>query len=234
MKKNQGEIVHDEFDIRDIEVFHKLLPDEQHEVLYRRTCKNLKRGEMVYRENSKISGTYLIHSGIIKLFKTGIDGKEQIVRFAKRGNIVGYRSVLSDELACTSAKVIKDAEVSYVPESVLKNLVMNNSRFSMALMRMACHELGDANAYILNIAQKTVRERLAEILILLDKEFGRDDDGSMSIKLTREELANLIGTATESVIRLLSEFKNDRYISLSGRNIRLIEEKKLQRVANVF
>lgn len=234
MTKKDAKLIGEEFDLRDIAVFHKLTPDEQHEVLYERTCKTLKRNTIVYRENSRISGAYLIHSGIVKMYKTGIDGKEQIVRFAKKGDIVGYRSILSDELACTTAKVLKDTDVSLVPESLLKKLVMHNSRFSMGLMRLACTELGNANDYILNIAQKTVRERLAEILLLLQSEFGEEEDHSLAILLTREELANLIGTATESVIRLLSEFKHDELIAINGRRIQVLNEKGLKRAAGMF
>lgn len=222
------------YDLRDGKVFHKLTPEEQQEILYKRSCKSIRRNTILYRENSRITGTYLLHSGIVKMFKTGIDGKEQIVRFAQKGHLVGYRSVLSEELACTTAQVIKNAEISFIPESVLKKLVMQNSRFSMGLMRMACQELGEANSYIMNIAQKTVRERLAEILLILKRDFGTAEDGHLNINLTREELANLIGTATESVIRLLSEFKSDGSITLTGRKIKVLDENELKRMANTF
>ena len=232
--KSKDLVSNNVFDLKDVKIFHKLTPEEWQEVLEHRTCKNLRRNTMVYREQSRISGTYLIHNGIIKMYKTGIDGKEQIVRFAQKGDMIGYRSVISDELACTSAQVIQDTEVSFIPESVVKKLAAQNSRFSMGLMRTACQELGDANAYILNIAQKTVRERLAEILLILKQDFGVSDEQHLMITLTREELANLIGTATESVIRLLSEFKHDGLIELKGRKIRLLDEAKLQRMANMF
>lgn len=223
-----------DFDLKDIQIFNKLLPEEQHEVLEHRTCKTLKRSTVIFREQTRISGAYLIHNGIVKIYKTGIDGKEQILRFAQKGDMIGYRSVISEELACTTSQVLQDAEVSFVPESVIKRLAAQNSRFSMGLMRTACQELGEANSYILNIAQKTVRERLAEILLILKQDFGVTDDQHLMIALTREELANLIGTATESVIRLLSEFKQDELIELNGRKIKLLNEAMLQRRANMF
>lgn len=232
---NNNELtVQQEFSLKDVQVLQKLTPQERDEVLYQRTCKTQKKNTTLYREHSRISGTYLIHSGIVKMYKTGIDGKEQIIRFAQKGDMVGYRSVLSNELACTTATVIKEADVSFIPESLIKKLAMQNSRFSMGLMRMACQELGDANSYILNIAQKTVRERLAEILMMLKRDFGTAPDGNLNISLTREELANLIGTATESVIRLLSEFKNDGLIELKGRQIKIINPQSLQKMAHVF
>jgi CRP-like cAMP-binding protein len=92
--------------------------------------------------------------------------------------------------------------------------------------------LWEANEYITDIAQKTVRERLAEILIRLQNDFGLDKNKVLQISLTREELANIVGTATESVIRFLSEFKQDRLIDLSGRKIIILNETGLTRIAN--
>ena len=101
-------------------------------------------------------------------------------------------------------------------------------------MQITCKELGEANAYITDIAQKTVRERLAEILIHLKNDFGLDENNVLQISLTREELANIVGTATESVIRLLSEFKQDELIELNGRKIGILDEAGLTRIGNLY
>jgi CRP-like cAMP-binding protein len=98
-------------------------------------------------------------------------------------------------------------------------------------MKLTCKELGEANSYITDIAQKTVRERLAEILIHLDEEFGANNEGSLNISLTREELSNIVGTATESIIRLLSDFKNDQLIALNGRKIKILDKPGLKYIA---
>ena len=103
----------------------------------------------------------------------------------------------------------------------------------MELMQITCRELGEANAYITDIAQKTVRERLAEVLLLLKENFDLDNQDTLQISLTREELANMVGTATESVIRLLSEFKQDKLIELQGRKIKFLNIPTLRRVANI-
>ena len=106
--------------------------------------------------------------------------------------------------------------------------------YAHELLKLACHELGEANSFITDIAQKTVRERLAEILLLLVNDFGLDDQNYLQISLTREELANIVGTATESVIRLLSEFKTDKLVELNGRKIRILNTKGLEKISNVF
>lgn len=215
-------------------IFKNLTPEQVQEVNLVKGINHYKRGNIIYHEGNRISGFYCINQGIIKIFKTGIDGKEQIIRFAKPGDIIGYRSILSNELACTTAKVIEDAEVCFIPGDMLVNLVKVNGEFSIELMRLTCRELGDANAYITDIAQKTVRERLAEILIQLKNNFGLDDDQFLQITLTREELANIVGTATESVIRLLSEFKHDQFIELHGRKIRILNINALNKIANLM
>ena len=189
--------------VRSNSIFKHLTPEELEKVTFEKTTEQYKRGSIIYREGSRINGCYCIQKGIIKVFKTGIDGKEQIIRFARVGDIIGFRSVLSNELACTTAEILDDAGLCYIPAETLVYLVKHNGNFSMELMQLTCKELGEANAYITDIAQKTVRVRLAEILIHLKNDFGLDESNILQISLTREELANIVGTATESVIRLL-------------------------------
>lgn len=215
-------------------IFRHLTPEEFDIINYKKEFRHFRRGEILYREGSRISGFYCIHIGIIKVFKTGFDGKEQIIRFAKPGDIIAYRSVLSNEVACTSAKVLEDCKACFIPSEILISFVKSNSDFAYELLKLACHELGEANAFITDIAQKTVRERLAEILLVLVNDFGIDNENYLNISLTREELSNIIGTATESVIRLLSEFKTDKLVELTGRRIRIIDYKGLEKISNVF
>lgn len=215
-------------------IFKYLTPDEVEALNFAKDFRQYKRGDILYQEGNRISGFFCIHNGIIKVFKTGFDGKEQIIRFAKAGDIIAYRSVLSNELACTSAKVIEDCQVCFIPSEILVSFIKSNPAYALELLKLACHELGEANSFITDIAQKTVRERLAEVLLFLVKDFGIDDDQFLNISLTREELANLVGTATESVIRLLSEFKSDKLVELNGRKIKVLNTKGLEKISNVF
>ena len=215
-------------------IFKFLKPDEVTSINYEKDFRQYKRGDILYQEGNRISGFYCINSGIIKVFKTGFDGKEQIIRFAKKGDIIAYRSVLSNELACTSAKVIEECQVCFIPSEILISFIKTNSSFALELLKLACHELGEANSFITDIAQKTVRERLAEVLLFLVNDFGLDNQQFLNISLTREELANIVGTATESVIRLLSEFKSDKLVELNGRRIKIINTKGLEKISNVF
>lgn len=215
-------------------IFRHLTQKEVEELNYVKSCNFHKRGEIIYHEGNRPTGVYCVSKGIIKLYKTGIEGKEQIIRFARRGDIIGYRSVLSAELACTTAKVIDDVNLCFIPSEIWLNLLHTNNEFSIDVIKFACEELGKSNSFITDIAQKNVRERLAEILLYLKEDFGLDEEGVLQISLTREELANITGTATESAIRLLSEFKDDEMIALNGRKITILDEPRLRKTANVY
>ena len=218
----------------DDSVFRFLNSDEMQILSERVVFKKFKKGEVLYHEGGKISGAYCIISGIIKIFKTGLDGKEQIIMFAHRGDIIGYRSVLANELACTSSKALEDATLCYIPADVLMLLIKHNPSFSLEMMKLACKELGEANQYITDLAQKSVKERLAEILLHLLDKFGTDENNILRITLTREELSNIVGTATESVIRLLSDFKQKKLIDLQGRKIMILDVQGLKHISNAF
>jgi CRP-like cAMP-binding protein len=219
--------------IRTHPLFRHLDEQELQEIMLNKITETYKRGSLVYTEGTRMKGFCCVQSGIIKMYKTGFDGKEQIVRFAKAGDIIGYRSVISDEPACTTTEVIEDSVLCHIPARLLTTFIQNNGNFAVALMKLTCKELGEANSYIADIAQKTVKERLAEILILLAEEFGEDMQGALNISLTREELGNIIGTATESVIRLLSEFKSQGLLELKGRKIKILDKPGLRYIANI-
>ncbi len=234
MKNVQSVPYNEDVDLLSFKIFKPLTEPEIEELSQIINCALYKRGSVIYNEGSRINGTYIVIKGIVKVYKTGFDGKEQIIRFAKNGDLIGFRSVISDELACTTSKIINDAVLCYIPGDELTHMIKGNPEFAMALMKLTCKELGESNKFLTDIAQKTVRERLAEVLLLLMDTFELDEDHTLQISLTREELANMVGTATESVIRLLSEFKADKLIELNGRKIRLINIPKLIKIGNVY
>jgi CRP-like cAMP-binding protein len=214
-------------------LFRHLTEEEIQDISFNKITESHKRGSLIYQEGNRMKGFYCVQSGIIKIFKTGFDGKEQIIRFAKSGDLIGYRSVVSNEPACTSSEVIEDSVLCHIPTHMLLQLVKTNGNFAVELKKLTCKELGEANSYLTDIAQKTVKERLAEVLLHLDQEFGIDQEGILKISLTREELSNLVGTATESIIRLLSEFRNDTLIELHGRKIKILDRPGLKHIANM-
>jgi len=216
------------------ETFSQLCTEELNLLFFNNSCKYYPKGEDIYQQGRRINGCYFVYSGIIKVYQTGGEGKEQIIRFAKKGDLIAFRSVINKELACTSAKAVDNAILYYIPSSVLINLLNSNSEFAYQMIKITCKELGESNCYITDIAQKTVRERLAEVLNILISDFGLDKEQILQISITREELANMVGTATESVIRLLSEFKSEGIVESKGRKLRITNTKKLIEIAKTY
>lgn len=219
---------------RDLSAFKDLSGDELAQISEVKTCAFFKKGQIMMHEGSRPNGVYCIHSGKAKIYRLGTEGKEQIIRFSVDGDLIGYRSLLSGETLSASIQVLEDTHACFIPRSMMFSTIEENPKFSLNMMKMACHELGEAGKLITNLAQKTVRERLAEVLLLMKATFGADDEGNLDVSLTREEIANMVGTATESVIRLLSEFKEDEHIAIKGRKIKIIDENALVRIGNVY
>ncbi|MEG0795069.1 MAG: Crp/Fnr family transcriptional regulator [Odoribacter sp.] len=192
-----------------------------------------KKGELIYAEGARIKGCYYVYSGIIKIYQTGQEGKEQIIKFDQENDLFGFRSVICHEPACTSVETLSDAILCYIPDVVLLNLIKSNSGFAYDMMQIACKELGDSNRYIRDIAQKSVKERLAEILLLIAGDFGVENDGTLKLSITREDLSNFVGTATETVIRLLSDYKLEGILESKGRKIKLLNVEKLKTIAGL-
>jgi CRP-like cAMP-binding protein len=164
--------------------------------------------------------------------KLSANGKDQIVKLIKSGELLGQRSMISDEPANLSAVALEDMEVCFIPKTEILNFFDTNNKFSMNLMKTICGDLKETGDHLVSISQKTVKERLAETLIYLQDNFGKNPDGSLHIQLSREELAGMVGTATESCIRLLSDFNKLGLIALSGKKIILKDLPKLKRIAD--
>lgn len=211
----------------------KNVSDSEIEALFAdTTIKFHKEGEYIYNEGARIKGCYFLFSGIVKIFQTGVAGKDQIIRFGKEGDIFGFRSVIRNEAACTSVETISDCTLCYIPNTSLMHIITHSPNFAYEMMQIACEELGVANHYIRDIAQKSVKARLAEILLLIASDFGQEEDGTLKLNVSREDLSNFVGTATETLIRLLSDLKNEGIVEIKGRKIKLLQQDKLQQITN--
>ena len=195
-----------------------------------------KKGQILYYENTKPLGVFCVSNGVVKIFKTASNGKEQIIRLAKKGDFVGYTSLIGEDVYTTSATIVEDASICFVPKEAFLKVLSEDVNFHKRLTKALCNDLGIMEGKLTDATQKTIRERLALMLLKLGDSYGIDGDTKqqLDIQLTREELAGLVGTATETVIRLLSEFKKDKLIDLQGKKIVLLDRKGLARLSDFY
>ncbi|MFV8325418.1 Crp/Fnr family transcriptional regulator [Flavobacterium sp. ZS1P14] len=196
-----------------------------------KTSRIIKKGEVIFEEGENVNGIYCIKDGVCKLTKLSPNGKDHIVKLVTKGELLGQRSMISEEPVNLSAIALEDMEVCFIPKTEVMSFFDRNNQFSMNVMKTICGDLKEADDSMVNLAQKTVKERLAETLLYLHNTFGKNEDNSLKVQLSRDELASMIGTATESCIRLLSDFKKLGLIELSGKKIVLKEINKLKKLA---
>jgi CRP-like cAMP-binding protein len=216
--------------VREFSAIKALKKDELLRIADCKTSYTVKKGETVFDEGDALNGIYCIKDGICKLSKLSDNGKDQIVKLAKKGELLGQRSLISEESTNLSAIAIEDMQVCFIPKHEILKFFSENNQFSLNMMKSVCGDLKDADDNMVNLAQKTVKQRLAETLLKLESDFGIHEDGSLKIQLSREEIAGMIGTATESCIRLLSEFNKEGWVSLQGKKITITNKKELQRL----
>lgn len=216
--------------VREFSAIKALNKDELLRIADCKTSYSIKKGETVFNEGDALNGIFCIKDGVCKLSKLSDNGKDQIVKLVKKGELLGQRSLISEESTNLSAIAIEDMQVCFIPKQEILQFFNENNQFSLNMMKSVCGDLKDADDNMVNLAQKTVKQRLAEVLIKLETDFGKHEDGTLKIQLSREEIAGMIGTATESCIRLLSEFNKVGWISLQGKKITITNKKELQRI----
>jgi len=220
--------------VRQLNSIGKLSREELVRISDCKTSQVIKKGEILFDEGQYINGVFCIKDGVCKVTKMSDNGRDQIVKLIKKGDLIGERSLISDEPANLKATAVNDVEVCFIPkEEIVKDLEKNNS-FTMSILKEMASSLKEADNLVVDMAQKTVKQRLAETLLHLYKDHGSSENGFLDIQLSREDIASLIGTATESAIRLLSSFKKEKLISLKGKEIYILDPKSLQRIAEGF
>ncbi|MEM8968627.1 MAG: Crp/Fnr family transcriptional regulator [Bacteroidota bacterium] len=201
-----------------------------------KSCTVYKKGQILFHEGTRPLGVFCINQGKVKVYKLGYEGKEQIISIVHNGGLLGYKALLAEESYGVSAETLEECTICFLPKSTFLQTLQESSQLNQQIMKQVCQELGLMTENITNQAQRSVRERLAITLLKLKDTYGLDthDNGSIEINLTRDDLANIIGTATETLIRLLHEFKSDQLISTQGRKIRIEDPAGLVRLANLY
>lgn len=217
--------------VRELSSLKALNKDELIKISECKTSRTIKKGETIFEEGENVNGIFCVKDGICKLTKLSPNGKDQIVKLVSKGELLGQRSMISEEPANLSAVALEEMQVCFIPKAEILGFFDKNNQFSMNVMKTICGDLRSADDHMVNMTQKSVKERLAETLIYLYESFGTNSDKTLKIQLSRDELASMIGTATESCIRLLSDFNKLGLIELVGKKIILKDLQKLKKLA---
>ena len=200
-----------------------------------KTTNYYKKGQVIFYEGNQAYGLYCVFSGRVKLYKTGVDGRQQIVRITGPGDLLGYRSLFADEPYSATAEALEDATICCIDKNAFFPLLNKNPDLSLSVIKKLSMELRHAEELATSIAQRSVRERMAELLLMLKGAYGKPGKKGITIdlQLSREELAEMIGITQETAIRLLSEFKKDGIIEVQERNITILNPKALLETARI-
>jgi CRP-like cAMP-binding protein len=217
---------------------HGINDDSLESIDATKTCNIYKKGQRLIQEGTRPLGVYCIKSGKVKVFKLGQQGKEHITSILKEGDLVGYRAMLSDSLYHVSVEALEEVIACHIPREEFLKSFQSDKVLNNTLITELSAEVISLTNVITDIAQKPVRERTAATLVLLNTVYSSnngDNNGALSeINLTRESLANMVGTATETLIRIIHDFKEEELITTNGRKINIQDLKALQRIGGIY
>lgn len=195
----------------------------------RKVRKYAKR-DTIFFEGDEPQSLYFVSTGKVKTFKINDEGKEYTVGLHGPGEFLGYVALLTDAPYEVSGAVLEDAEICVIPKDDFIGLVHRNHDVSMRFIKMLSNNLADKEKQLIELAYNSVRQRVAEALLQLSAKYGKDGEERFSMSISRNDLASLVGTATESLIRTLSDLKDEGLVSIKGSLVVIEDEKALKRV----
>ena len=212
-----------------------LLSDEQKELMQKNiSVRSYKKNEVVYEERDLPERLLCVLEGKVKIYREGIGGRNQIMRMITSGGYFGYRAYFAGERYVTNAMAFEPTIICSIPMQIVEKVVRENNRVAFFFIHRLAYDLGESDARTVNLTQKHIRGRLAENLLFLKENYGLEADGAtISVYLSREDLASLSNMTTANAIRTLSSFARERIIAIDGRKIKIIDEEKLSRISKI-
>ena len=213
----------------------QLLTDEQQELMASHLeVRRYKKNQVIYAEGEKPNHLMCLLEGKVKIYRDGVGGRCQIMRVIKPVEYFGYRAYFAEENFVTAAAAFEATAICMIPMEVITKLVESNNRLAMFFIRLLAIDLGISDERTVNLTQKHIRGRLAESLLFLKETYGLEEDGAtISIFLSREDLANLSNMTTSNAIRTLSNFASEKLIAIDGRKIKIINEEELSKISRI-
>lgn len=192
------------------------------------------KGEIIFREGGLPAGIFYVKSGKIKKYKTVDRSGEQIIYVANTGEFIGYHAILSEERYPDSAAALEESVITFIPKEDFLTVLNKSALLSSRLLKLLSHEFMVLINGLTLFSQRSVRERFALQLVVLREKYktGVNPSGEVEINLSREDLANLVGTRKENIVRILSDFKKEKILTTKGRKIFIHDVRKLIEIAN--
>lgn len=195
---------------------------------------SFKKNDIIYRDGEPPREVMCLIAGKVKVYKDGVNGRSQIIRAIKAVDFFGYRAFFAGEEYKTSAMAIDNCVVAFLPIQLVIKFVHENNAVSMFFIRHLAKLLGTADERTVSLTQKHIRGRLAETLLFLKDSYGVEEDGyTLSIYLSREDIASMSNMTTSNAIRTLSSFAVENMIAIDGRKIRIMQDDELRKVSKL-
>ena len=211
------------------------LTEEQRDILTDHiSVIKYKKNDIIYKEGDLPTNLLCLVSGKVKIYKDGVGGRPQIMRVLGETEYFAYRAYMADEPFITAAAAFEPCVVLKIPLGIIVKTIQENARLGWFFIQRLAHDLGQSDERTVNLTQKHIRGRLAESLLFLKDSYGLEEDGStLSIYMSREDLANLSNMTTSNAIRTLSNFALEKLIAIDGRKIKIIDEEGLKKISRI-
>jgi CRP/FNR family cyclic AMP-dependent transcriptional regulator len=197
-----------------------------------RSTNLYKKKQLIYKEGNHPTQLYYVLSGKIKTFKSNDDGKELVTDLYSQGDFLGHIALLQGGIYKETAEAIDDCEVAIIPKKEFEDLLHNSKEVAQKFINLLAKNIADKEHHLISLAYNSLRKKVADALVVLKNKYQETNDGNFSIDISRENLANIAGTATESLIRTLSDFKSEKIIDIKDGHITIINDKKLEGMMN--
>lgn len=213
----------------------ELLTDQQRTLLADYLeIRRYKKNQVIYAEGETPSHLLCLLEGKVKIYRDGVGGRSQIMRVIKPVEYFAYRAYFAEESFVTAAAAFEATTVCAIPMAIISLLLKENNKLGMFFIKLLAIDLGISDERTVNLTQKHIRGRLAESLIFLKETYGLEEDGAtISIFLSREDLANLSNMTTSNAIRTLSNFASEKLIAIDGRKIKIMNEEELKKISRI-
>ncbi|GAB2982132.1 FNR family transcription factor [Mucilaginibacter puniceus] len=187
----------------------------------------IKKGQEIFKEGDSVTGIYFVYEGYVKVHKKWDNEKELIIRFAKKGDILGHLGLESNNIYPISATALDNVTVCFLPMEFFESSLNINNGFTIKLMRFFANELHNSEKRMRNLVHMTVKGRVAQAVITLKKQFGLNTKGAINIELAKQDLASFSGAAYESLFRTINDLVAENILTVEGKSIFIKDEYKL-------